>query len=91
MGLYLCPLYDLGNPDLIGKKIYKHKVNLPAFTWYNPTNASEFNLARANLFSLLIPIHDRATANHEFLLAADKWRNEVPGVGNIHYDFHPTS
>ena len=77
MGLYICPLYEIEKAEKLDAKIYQQN-NLPAFTLYNSKDASYFNWARVNLFSLLIPIHDRGTALEEFRNTAKKWALKTP-------------
>ena len=72
LGLWLCPHYILEDPAKLAPKIYS-KDKLPAFTFIDVEDVSQINKARANLFSLLMPIHSRETALEEFVEVALKW------------------
>ena len=39
IGLYICPLYEIEQAEVLDTKIYQSN-NLPAFTLYNSTDAS---------------------------------------------------
>ena len=72
LGLWLCPHYFLEDAAKLAPQIY-NRDNLPAFTFLDVEDASSLNKARANLYSLLIPIHDREAALGEFVEVAKEW------------------
>ena len=71
-GAFFCPFYKLNPLKEVAEKIYKVE-HLPSFTGITHKDKHLINRARYNLFSLLIPIHDRETALKEFVAVSSEW------------------
>ena len=71
-GVFFCPCYKLNGPSEVAHKIYNDDP-LPNFTGITNEDKSHINRVRFNLYSLLLPIHDRETAMKEFLLVSKEW------------------
>ena len=74
-GLFFSPCYQLNDAEKVSKKLNKNG-NLPNFTSISNRSKSEINRARFNLYSLLLPIHDRKVALQEFVDLSCCWEKD---------------
>ena len=75
LGITQCENYFC-EPDLksLAKRIYIKGKNLPAFTLAISDDKFTINRARFNLYSLLIPVHDREKVLDDFWYLALEWQ-----------------
>ena len=73
---FFCSVYCLAEPTKVAHKFHNFK-NLPAFTAISHEDKFKINQARASLYSLLIPIHNRKKAMEEFTEFAVLWNREM--------------
>ena len=74
-GAYFCSTY-FNEKDLksLAARIYIKGANLPAFTLTVKDDKFTINRARFNLYSLLIPVHDREKVMDDFWYLALEWQ-----------------
>ena len=73
MGSFYSGFYGLNNSKEVAQRIYIQDKNLPNFTGITSEDKSKINIARYNLYSLLIPIHSREKAIKEFFDVCGHW------------------
>ena len=72
-GSFYSGFYGLNNSKEVAQRIYIKDKNLPNFTGITSEDKSKINIARYNLYSLLIPIHNREKAIKEFFDVCGDW------------------
>ena len=75
-GSFFCCFYGLNDPHAVASRIFREE-NLPNFTSITGKDKSYINVARYNLFSLLMPIHDREVGLGEFVQVANEWNKKI--------------
>ena len=82
---FYCPVYCLAEPSSVALKFHKLS-HLPTFTAISHEDKFRINQARASLYSLLIPIHNRKKAMEEFLEFAVLWNREMNRTNEEYFE-----